>query len=256
MEANNVADYLLIIKALINQYETRLWYRGQSDANWTLKPSIWRNFDRNTERHIVQEYLFKAKSRIPKSPIEKDWPAWLSLMQHYRLPTRLLDWSRSPLIALYFALEEFILNPKNISNHDAIVWILNPGKLNVSSGLEKPYVYSIYNDVAKSMILPAFTDPKWSTENNKIMAVSSIENDIRMIIQQSTFTIHSSMESLDSVQLNENYLQKIIIPRKAQSELAFELDVLGLNPSYVFPDLENLAIDLKNKYLRSANNES
>jgi hypothetical protein len=55
------------------------------------------------------------------APSEDDLAGWLSLMQHYRLPTRLLDWSFSPLIAAYFSVNDRFVEPV-----DACIWALAP----------------------------------------------------------------------------------------------------------------------------------
>ena len=250
MIAKNLSEFQEQISQLTISTNTVKWYRGQADKSWTLKPSLWRDFNREDERGMNHEFLWKAPSRTSNPPKDKDWSSWLSLMQHYRLPTRLLDWSKSPLVALYFAVEKIMLSSKmNEPQADAAVWILSPGTLNVISGLE-PYIFSIQTETAKKMIEPAFVNPKWVKENEKIIAVSAIENDIRMMAQQSAFTIHSSMLGLEEYNGNESFLNKIEIPKQFIRDIAVELDILGFKPSIIYPDLENLSIEIKTRYLK------
>lgn len=250
MIAKNLSEYLEQIIQLTISTNNVNWYRGHADKTWPLKPSLWRNFTRENERGMNHEFLWKAKSRTQNPPMDKDWPAWLSLMQHYRLPTRLLDWSKSPLVALYFAVEKIMLASKEVEPEtDAAVWILSPGILNIYSGLE-PYIFSIQTETAKEMIDPAFVNPKWVKENNKIIAVSAIEHDIRMMAQQSAFTIHSSMLGLEEFKSDNPFLYKIKIPKQHIRNISLELDIMGFKPSIIYPDLENLSTEIKTRYFK------
>ncbi|MFT3911464.1 MAG: FRG domain-containing protein [Ferruginibacter sp.] len=245
MVARNISEYLNIVKDIILKPNLVCWFRGHANENWELKPTIWRYYNRELERNINHEFLWKAKSRSKNLPVDKDWSGWLSLMQHFGLPTRLLDWSKSPLIALYFAIQDF--NQKNEALYDAAIWTLFPGKLNVYSGIED-LIYSIYNETARKMIEPAFINPIYAAENEKIIAVSAVETDLRMLTQQSAFTIHSSTDSLSNYAIQANCLNKIIIPKESLKEISLELDILGFKPSTIFPDLENLAKELILRY--------
>ncbi|MBF0555394.1 MAG: hypothetical protein HQK96_12715 [Nitrospirae bacterium] len=91
-------------------------------------------------------------------------------------------------------------------------------------------------------------------ENNKVMAVMASEIDIRMFVQQSCFTIHSSSEPLEELvpklknQQDTDILTKIIIPANYVRQMAFELDVCGFRKGDIFPDLQNLADEMKSRY--------
>lgn len=89
-------------------------FRGQAQ-NFPLLPCLFRLYRGNVEaiQAKEQELLGKLKGRIPaNTPLrsDNDWD-WLSFGQHYRLPTRLLDWSQSSLVALYFAVETAPVSP-------------------------------------------------------------------------------------------------------------------------------------------------
>lgn len=247
MVAKNISEYMNHVKEITFNSNLVTWYRGHADTSWTLLPSVWRNFTSQLERHLTHEFLWKAKTRTQNSPQDKDWPGWMALMQHYGLPTRLLDWTKSPLIALYFAIENHKKGSKNLN--DAAVWTLFPSELNIHSELD-PYIFSIYNETAKLMIEPAFINPQYANENNKIIAVSSVESNLRMLVQQSAFTIHSSQTALDDYGANKNYLNKIVIPKQNIHDIALELDILGFRASNVFPDLDHLSKELISRYIQ------
>ncbi|MDY6911081.1 MAG: FRG domain-containing protein, partial [Chloroflexota bacterium] len=75
---------------------TGLWWRGQSVSEWDLIPSLYRGSQYEYEQTLVNTFMNKGKCRHPSTPTHDDYVGWLFLMQHYRLPTRLLDWTLSP----------------------------------------------------------------------------------------------------------------------------------------------------------------
>ena len=99
----SVSDFLNDIKGIKNKSGYTLFYRGHSDKNYELKPSIYRNenFIKNEDK-IYREIIAKVPYDFNgKSSIES-----LALMQHYGVPTRILDLTTNALVALYFACEE------------------------------------------------------------------------------------------------------------------------------------------------------
>jgi len=255
------------------------WYRGHADLSWELIPKVQRKPFNNEEelfhreRKLTNDFQLRA-SVLPMPSVKpklNEYASWLTLMQHYGLPTRLLDWSRSPLVALYFAVYE-----KSIWEKDACVWVLNPGRLNLSENIEEPtlqndkkygdsYIYNMSHDAINTMIYSAFkhwdlsdnldaitpSDKKFDYYFNvlkgKIAACYPIEADSRVYNQYSVFTVHNSLRKLTEF-CESSTLKRLTIPSKYKRRLSYELSVCGITQNYVFPDFENLARIIKEHY--------
>jgi hypothetical protein len=106
----------------------RPWFRGHQRKHWKLIPSIFRigKFDRETEDEIREEFAIRAPALNSAEALparDNNWDFYF-LMQHYGAPTRLLDWTESPAIALYFAVRD------NPGYYDSCVWALDAYSLN------------------------------------------------------------------------------------------------------------------------------
>lgn len=245
LEVKNVAELTDYVKDLLLSTQHIWWFRGHSDYDWKLQPSLWRDYSKTQESYMIREFLFKARTRVNVFPVNNDNSGWISLMQHHGLPTRLLDWSKSPLIALYFATHDYHRHSINISEKNAAIWLICPGELNKYFGHEK-LIYPLDSNLSLKLIDQAFYTDR--NENYGVLAASAIETHKRMIMQQSAFTIHSDPQPLEDFQENNNWLRKIKIPQKALSEIAFELELLGIKLSSIFPDLDNLAKEVKSEH--------
>lgn len=237
-EIRSINDLLSEIKSIITTTNHRLLFRGHSNESWDLLPSVKRKCTDIEERYLTNEFKVKAPSRYSHCPPVDDYSSWLALMQHFGLPTRLLDWSYSPLVALYFAV-----SANNESNIPCI-WALSARTLNQSQGFD-PVVYPINAWSFEELILPAF---KKRPESNKVGVAMGIEFDSRIQLQQGAFTIHSTNIPLNNFENASEFLYKFIIPRECKEELYKELQILGISKSYLFPDLASLSEDLKSKY--------
>ena len=109
------------------------WYRGHAESQWGLLPAVCRLNGYTSRREIDMNLAYQRNvSFIPDLPPANDAGVWLSLMQHHRLPTRLLDWTESSTIALFFAIEEHAqyVRWKRTELFSPVVWMVNPFALN------------------------------------------------------------------------------------------------------------------------------
>lgn len=129
MEIKNIQDFLNLIESIKSEKTNpnRLIFRGQSDNSWELKPSIFRDEFMGNESSFCHLIKLQNYEEIEKcnSEFEK-----LTVMQHYSVPTRLLDWTSNPLVAMFFAIEE----DKN-KDKDGKIFILNPPEFFLADSL-------------------------------------------------------------------------------------------------------------------------
>jgi hypothetical protein len=214
---------------------TLWWFRGHSCSDYRLVPGVYRKYSRQTERLLLHRFIQGAPTRCAKCPSLEDYAGWLSLMQHYGLPTRLLDWTASPLFAAYFAVAH-----KPEPDKDGAIWMLVPSQLNQSS-LGTEHIPWLHGNDAERFVNPPFVG---GDNAGGAIAVVAPEIDVRMTVQQGTFTIHGDTTPLENNANANSFLIKFIIPKEAKPTVTKELQVLAIRKSTLFPDLANLADEL------------
>lgn len=166
-------------------------------------------------------------------------------MQHYRLPTRLLDWSESPLIASFFASEIYECHnkhPECIEDTDGALYALSPYKLNHSQ-LKTDCILMPEDTDSKAVMNPAFDVN--AKEKKLVIAIRPSEVDVRLLVQLSVFTLNGFKIAIENLPPNDNYLIKFRIPKESKSQLRKNLKQLGIRLSSIFPDLDHLSEEIK-----------
>ncbi len=255
IRVGSVAEFMQEIAFISSDYPAPLWYRGQRDASWHVQAALWREEENRRrpytpadERNFTHRFRTRAAMRYPNERLDyDDHSAWLSLMQHYGLPTRLLDWSRSPLVAAYFAVEAYF--NVDMPARDAAIFVLSPHQLNRDHAYIE-FTPAINSRVCDDWIKPAFLDqdrernPPRDLGNDGPIAVMATELDLRMFVQQGCFTIHKPHTMpLDSPEVS-GLRWRFVVPARHVHDFARQMDVLGFRGGDLFPDLQNLAGEL------------
>jgi hypothetical protein len=220
------------------------WFRGQTRASWPLRPSLYVREMAEDEADIRMEFRRRALQLIPGHIPTDEWQ-WYFLMQHHGAPTRLLDWTDSALIALFFAVNSNAVGD-TVVNADAAVWMLDPWKLN-DVVLADGRVYDTSWEKA-APYLP--TLPETDIEPRLPIAVDPPHFTNRVAVQRSHFTVFGSRkDGLElAARVRPRILARIRIERAAIPEIRLDLTTCGIRDTAVFPDLEGLSRELVRFY--------
>lgn len=185
-------------------------YRGVKKKSYKLIPKVGRyssltadNIEKEEKNmlQIFKEHSIQYLKVIPRN----DWE-WLSIAQHHGLPTRLLDWTRNPLVAAYFAVEEE-------TNSDSVI-----------------YAYKSHH----SLDIIKHKDPFSLKKVNKFNAPSITS---RITAQSGLFTIHSNPKE----PFHSSKIEKIIIDSRVRKEIKDTLYRYGIHRASLFPDLDGVS---------------
>jgi hypothetical protein len=203
---SNLADFVSFIS---NECHKRGWiFRGQREASWGLVPSLYREksqsaVEKTGRSHLEKDllYQFKRQARpyLNIEPVD-DWE-WLALAQHYGLPTRLLDWTQSPLVALYFALE-------GQTHPVSSVWCIRPPEAQVNN--DSPF------------------------EIRSVVRYDPSHLSPRIIQQSGCFTAHPEGCPV------EGRIIKVFIVGEPRAKIRRDVITMGVHRDSLFPDLEGV----------------
>lgn len=249
----DLATYIHLVNELhknsgLEQATSQLWFRGQGDRTWDLLPTIYRNRNLNYfEREMIRDFKLLSNELISKRPINE--LEWLFLMQHYGLQTRLLDWSESHLVALYFSVLDYA------NTRDSAVWAIHPWSLNLVSLGHKTIPVSSHPDLSK------YTLEEPHLVNRKIkgylpLAVRPTRNSARIVAQKGTFTIHGNntkplnkiIEEYNALGKEEILLYSLTVDGKSKLKIMKELFLAGISYSVIFPEIQGVCNDIRIRY--------
>lgn len=210
-------------------YSRPILYRGQSKLKWPPRPRIGRQLGiGDFDEMVKQEDLSLSRFRQQLYSFRNPPPSGINLMamaQHYKLRTRLLDWSDSPLVALWFAVS----NDSNRQNSVVYAFLL-------------PDAYWLDRDPTgktPSSDNPLSGDFKW---HEGIIAHSPDAVSPRIVNQQGYFTIHQNpIADLTDLKLTKAFIARAIVDYQYRENIRGELASFGFHEQRIYPELEGVA---------------
>ncbi len=230
------------------------WFRGiGNSADFKLVPRLYREAELDyvqAEARIRVSFASRALPYVSQHHKRESWD-WYFLMQHYGVPTRLLDWTESALVALYFAI--YARRPGQKAY--PAVWVLDPFALNSITIATNEIL--VPSQLTLAHHLPACGSP---VKAPLPVAVLPEYADRRMNAQQSKFTMHGAgvraledMAELGPLRASGQLARITIAAGDDNSVSRFKraLALLGVRNSSVYADLTGLAMDIREDYTLS-----
>lgn len=278
IDINIITSFGGFIKIIQGVHEkgNRFYYRGHSNSNYLLLPSIMRKKNLlEHERDMYNEIIIECPDEFIKCSTHLDY---LVHMQHYGLPTRLLDITRNPLVALYFACEQ---NPKN--SGEIIIFTVEehkikyPGsdtvsilsslpqftqevKIDFSTWASDPLINQLdFNKKAIRLLhevrleKPEFRDEIFKENIIDCFFVLSEKSNNRIIKQDGAFIICGLFDEKQNPINKYRYKEKkktqiYIVRSKSKENILKQLNRYSINKASLFPEISDVAEFIKQKY--------
>jgi len=221
---------------------TPIWFRGSTIFDHSLVPSLGRApFKIEQERALINAFKQNAVQFFDERP-QSEWE-WLFIARHHGVPTRLLDWTESPLIGLYFATHS-IDDPTRNDKKAGALWILLPVELNRLAGItlsgkrDLPIFES--DDEHLRNYLPSVMASERTSRLTPAAGIA-IRHAKRMQAQHSVFTVtHRDQSPIDTLG-DSSHIGRYIVPAYAKAKIRRQLEALRIDRLTVFPELDNVA---------------
>ena len=200
-------------------------------------------------RHFIQEATPYIK--IPSNDLSR----WLEIAQHYGIPTRLLDWTENPLVALYFACREN-------KECDAQIWLLHrmnyyeEWKEQEKNMKIKEIVNNLLNgswlDVKYPIIYtPYYFDSRMSAQSSCFMLWGTDYRPFDKIVNSDCYLDYTTVDcdlNVAGTTDRNKFLFRIFVKSISKQKIIRQLDVLGINEKTLFPGLDGIGKYIEGKY--------
>ncbi len=234
----------------LGRFRSNYAFRGLSDKSYDLKTSIMRvcGTHPHLEYHLLRNFMKYAQ--IPGADSHySDW-RWMIIAQHHGLPTRLLDWTYSPFVAMHFATAN-----TEFCDRDAAIWCVDYVKVNAM--LPSPLIDMLKGRGANAFTLPMLekTLPDLASfddlgKADRPLFFEPPSDDARIVNQFAFFSVMSGINAkLDNwLDQHPDLYCRVIIPKELKWEVRDKLDQANITERLLFPGLDGLAATLTRHY--------
>lgn len=233
----------------IQRFRSQLAYRGLSDAAYELSTSLMRlgpGFE-HMERHLLRN--FRKYAHRDAVANDSSWN-WLTMAQHHGLPTRLMDWTFSPYIAMHFAtanLEKF--------QQDGVIWAVDytkvhqtiPPILRHELSAERADLFTVE---MLDRVVPTSDALHAICDETVLLFLEPPSVDDRVVNQYALLSVMSESEVRvdDWLATRPQFFARYIIPADLKWEIRDKLDQANITERVLFPGLDGLSTWLKRNY--------
>ena len=237
--------------ARLGRYRSPFVYRGMRSFGYRLTTSLQRlggNYH-ELEHHLLRNFRKYARDTTTPPSATALWD-WLALAQHHGLPTRLLDWTYSPYVALHFATDDL-----SAYHQDGIIWALNYVKAAeyLPQGLHDALRREGSNVFTSDLLLPAAPSLRTLEELQPEPFVLFLEPpslDARIVHQYALFSLMSTPQALlhDWLAQRPELFFRIRLPARLKWEVRDKLDQANITERVLMPGLGGLSSWLHRHY--------
>jgi hypothetical protein len=237
----------------MSRHRSRNLFRGHSRAEYELAPGLSRNGGAQVrlEKHLLRNFLKYARSHLDRTEDQpKNFWHWIALGQHHGLPTRLLDWTYSPLISAHFAC----VNLDHIEYDGAIYMVDYQNAHNHLEEVLKKRLKDegahVFTDEMFSSVIKSFEDVSNPASHEQVLFFEPPSLSSRIVNQYACFSVQigDCKPMTDWLFEHENIWKKIIIPSHLKWEIRDKLDQSNITERVLFPGLDGMCSWLSRQY--------
>ena len=232
----------------LRRYRDNRVYRGASDKRWGLTSSLSRvcSHDLSLERQMLRSFRKYGYADIQH--VTSFWQI-LAMAQQFGLPTRLLDWTYSPLVAAHFATED-----QDAYDRDGAIWCAQvdqinghlPARLNEMLEKERGTIFTMemLDRIGGSFdALSACSDTPFAVFFEPASAFNRIANQYALFSLTTDAAL--SVNELPGV---DEHLKKLVIPREVKLEIRDKLDYINISERMIYPGLDGVCRWITRRY--------
>ncbi len=245
----------------IMRHRSNYLFRGHSKSDYELCAGLSRNGGKQVqlEKHLFRNFLKYARSHLGSSENRPNnfWH-WIALAQHHGLPTRLLDWTYSPMIAAHFACSNL-----DHRHCDGAIWMVDYHRAHrdldedFRAQLDAEGAH-VFTDEMLSKIVSSLDAIGLTREKEQVLFFEPPSVSSRIINQHACFSVQiGHCKPMDNwLYEHRGFWKKIIVPKELKWEIRDKLDQSNITERVLFPGLDGMCAWLARQYFPRIENSN